>query len=81
MGILHLLNRTPIDYFNKKQSTVETATCGSEFVTVRHAVEQIMDLQMTLRYLGVPIRNVSYMFGDNKLVVDSLMIPHAKLHK
>ena len=77
MGILHFLNLTPVDYFSKKQSTVETATYGSEFVTTRMAVEQIMNLRLTLRYLGVPIRNVSYMFGDNKSVVDSLTIPHS----
>ena len=40
-----------------------------------------MDLRLTLRYLGVPIRDISYMFGDNKSVVDSSTIPHAKLHK
>ena len=36
---------------------------------------------MTLRYLGVPIRDKSYVFGDNKTVIDSLPTPHAKLHK
>ena len=28
-GILHLANGTPIDWFSKKQATVETATYGS----------------------------------------------------
>ena len=80
-GILHLLNKTPIDAFSKKQSTVETATYGSEFVAARTCVEQIIDLRLTLRYLGVPIREKSYMFGDNKAVVDSSVMLHAKLHK
>ena len=31
-GILHLLNQTPIDWFSKRQATVETATYRSEFV-------------------------------------------------
>ncbi len=30
-GILHLINQTPFDWFCKRQSTVETATYGSEF--------------------------------------------------
>jgi hypothetical protein len=34
-----------------------------------------------LRYLGVPIREKSYMFGDNESVVNSSIQPHAKLHK
>jgi hypothetical protein len=36
---------------------------------------------MFFRLEEVPIRNKSYMFGDNKSVVDSSMQLHAKLHK
>jgi hypothetical protein len=80
-GILHMLNATPIDWYSKKQATVETATYGSEFVAALICVEQIIDLRNTLRYLGVPIQEQSYMFGDNESVVNSSSIPHAKLHK
>jgi hypothetical protein len=80
-SILHFLNQTPIDTYSKKQSTVERATYGSEFVAARTCVKQIIDLRHTLRYLGVPVAVKSYMFGDNKSVVDSSTIPHAKLHK
>jgi hypothetical protein len=44
-------------------------------------VELIIDLRSTVRYLGVPVREKNYMFGDNKSVVDSSMGLHAKLHK
>ena len=80
-GILHLLNKTPIDWYSKKQATVETATYGSEFVAARTCVEQVIDLRTTLRYLGVPIRKKSYIFGDNESVVNSSMRVHSKLHK
>ena len=80
-GILHFLNKTPIDWYSKKQATVETATYGSEFVASRTCVEQVIDLRITLRYLGVPIRDQSHMFGDNESVVNSSSRPHSKLHK
>ncbi|MEL7196406.1 MAG: reverse transcriptase domain-containing protein, partial [Bacteroidota bacterium] len=80
-GILHLINKMPIDWFSKKQATVETATYGSEFVAARTCVEQIIDLRTTLRYLGVNLRERSYMFGDNESVVNSSTMPHGKLHK
>jgi hypothetical protein len=80
-GILYLVNKTPIDWYSKKQASVETATYGSEYVAARTCVEQVMDLRLTLRYLGVPIRDKSYMFGDNKTVAESSIRPHAKLHK
>jgi hypothetical protein len=31
-GVLHFLNGTLIDWYSKKQATVESATYGSEFV-------------------------------------------------
>jgi hypothetical protein len=80
-GILHLANKTPLDWYSKKQSTVETATYGSEFIAARTCVDQAVDLRNTLRYLGVPIRDKSYMFGDNESVTNSSMQVHAKLHK
>ena len=80
-GILHLVNKTPIEWYSKKQATVETATYGSEFVAARLCTEQVIDLRNTLQYLGVPVREKSYMFGDNKSVVDSSMQLSAKLHK
>jgi hypothetical protein len=80
-GILHLINKTPFDWYSKKQSTVETATYGSEFIASRTGVDQAVDIRNTLRYLGVPVREKSYMFGDNESVVNSSMQVHAKLHK
>ena len=60
---------------------METATYGSEFVAARICVEQINDQRNTLRYLGVPIHEKSYMFGDNESAVNLSSIPHAKCHK
>ena len=80
-GILHFFNPTPIDSFSKRQSQVESATYGSEFMAARHAVEQIIDLQYTLHMLGVPIEGTSWLFGDNKVVVTSSTIPHSSLNK
>ena len=78
--IIHMINGTPIEAFTKKQSTVETATYGSEFVAARTCVEQIMDLRITLTYLGVPIQGRSWMFEDNDSVVNSSTRPESKLH-
>ena len=80
-GILHLVNKTPMDWFCKKQGTVETATYGSEFNAARACVEQIMDMRTTLRYLGVPIRDRSYVFGDNESMINSATQIHSRLHK
>jgi hypothetical protein len=47
-AILHFLNQTPMDWYLKKQATVETATFGSEFIAARTTIDQILNLRMTL---------------------------------
>ena len=80
-GCLHFVNKTPVDWYSKKQATVETATYGSEFVAAKIATEQIMDIRQTLRYLGAPIATKSFLFGDNRSVVTSATLPHSTLTK
>jgi hypothetical protein len=43
-AILHFLNQTLMDWYSKKQATVETATFGSEFIAARTTIDQIVDL-------------------------------------
>ena len=80
-GIIHMLNKTPIEWFSKRQNSFETATYGSEFVAARTAVDQIVDLRYTIRMLGVPLTGPSWMFGDNLEVINSATIPSGKLQK
>ena len=80
-GCLHFLNKTPGDWYSKKQATVLVATYGSEFVAAKTATEHIMDIRQTLRYLGAPIGSKSYLFGDNRSVITSTTLPHSTLAK
>jgi hypothetical protein len=80
-GILHFINQTPVQWFAKKQATVETATYGSEFMVARQATEQILDIRYTLRMMGIPIDGPSWLFGDNQSVITSSTIPQSTLNK
>jgi hypothetical protein len=80
-GILHFCNQTIVDWYSKKQPTVETATYGAEMSAARTAVEQIIGLRTNLRYLGVHVKGPSQLFGDNKSVVDSTTVPESPLRK
>jgi hypothetical protein len=80
-GVLHVINQTPADWHAKRQSTVETATYGSEFAAGRTATEQVIDIRHTLRMMGVAIDGPTCMFGDNKSVITSSTIPHSMLGK
>ena len=78
---IHFVNKTPVEWYSKKQDKVETATYVSEFVAAKTATERIMDIRQTLRYLGVPIGSKSLLFGDNRSVVTSAALPHSTLTK
>ena len=80
-GIIHLYNKTVIDWFSKLQNNVETATYGSEFTAMRSAVDQIHDLRYTARGLGVPIIGPTYMFGDNLSTIISSTKSDGKVAK
>lgn len=80
-GVLHFFNQTPIEWFSKKQATVETATYGSEFIAAKTAVQQSMGLRAFLRYLGVEVHGPTHMFGDNGSVVTSGSMPLSPLKK
>ena len=47
-GIFCFLNKMPIDWYSKKQATMETVTYGSKFVAACTCVDQVVDLQLTL---------------------------------
>jgi hypothetical protein len=72
---------TKVDWYSKRQATVVTANFGSDFTAAMIAVDQIIDLRAILRYLGVPVREKSYIFGDNQAVVSNSTIPHSSLNK
>ena len=81
-GVLHFVNQTPIDWYTKKQETAETATYGLEFAAARTAIQQVTELRQMLQYLGVPISELSFLFGNNESVVSkSGTIPHSQLAK
>ena len=80
-GIIEFLNNTPVDWLAKRQSQVETATYGSEFMVARQGVERLEDLRYTLRSFGAPVEDTAWMFGDNESCVTSSTIPHSTLSK
>ena len=74
-------NKTPVDWYCKQQSTSETATCRAEFLSVRKCCENIINHRAYLRYLGKPVGEMDYVWGENKSMIDSSTVPEAKLHK
>ena len=80
-GFIIYLNNAPIDWYSKKQNTVESSTFGSEFVAMRTAMERCKALRYKLRMFGIPIDGPTNILGDNESVVNGASKVEARLNK
>jgi hypothetical protein len=80
-GVLSFVNQTPVEWYCKLQSTVETATFGSEFGVAKTATDQAISLRASLMAMGVPLEKSAWMFGDNQSVITQSTIPSSTLTK
>ena len=80
-GFIIYLNNAPVDWYSKRQNTVESSTFGSEFVAMRIATERIRALRYKLRMFGIPIDGPTNILGDNESVVNAASKVEAKLNK
>jgi len=80
-GFMIYLNSSPIYFFSKKQTSVETSSFGSEFVAMKQCCEYIRGLRYKLRMMGIPVDGPTYIFGDNQSVLANTSFPHSTLKK
>jgi hypothetical protein len=64
MEVLIFVNNALIQWFSKRQNTVEPSTFGSEYVALRTAIDMIEGLRYKLRMMGVPFEGPSSTFGS-----------------
>ena len=64
-GFLISVNTALVQWFSKKQSTVETSVFGPEFVTMKQGIDALRDLRYKQRIIGIPISSPSYIYREN----------------
>ena len=80
-GFIIFLNSSPIQWFSKKQTCVETSSFGSEFIAMKQCCEYLHGLRYKLRMMGIPVEGPSYIFGENQSVLANTSKPHSTLKK
>jgi hypothetical protein len=80
-GVLLFINRAPILWYSKRQTTVETSTWGSEICALRTAIEMVEGMRYKLRMMGVELDGPADIFCDNDSVVKSTGRPESGLQK
>ncbi len=80
-GFLVYLNNSPIHWYSKKQTGIETSSFGSEFLAMKHCTEYIRGLRYKLRMMGIAISGPTYIYGDNQSVLANTSKPESVLKK
>ena len=78
--LIHV-NTALVQWFSKKQSTVESSVFGTEFVAMKQGIDALRGLRYKLMMMGIPISGPSYTYGDNMSVVHNTSRPKSVLRK
>ena len=68
-GFIIFVNRAPIIWYSKRQSTMETSTFSAEFMAMKSCLQSIEGLRFKLRMFGIPVEGPAHIFCDNEGVV------------
>ena len=74
-GVLIFVNKAPIRWYSKSQTTVEASTFGAELCAMKTTVKIIEALRYKLRMFGIPVKGTDNVYGDNKAVTNNTTIP------
>ena len=83
-GHIIFVNRAPVKWHSKRQNTVETSAFSSEFIAMKHVVEDIEYLRFKLRMFGVPLdedQPETKILCDNEAVVKNSSKIESTLNK
>ena len=75
------LNTAVINWYSKKQGSIEGATFGSEFMAMKTVAEMNRGFRNKFRMMGVPIDGPTYVYGDNMSVLHNTTNPESTLKK
>ena len=80
-GFLVCINISLINWYSKKQSTVNISVFGAECITTMIGLEMLHAIQYKLRMISIPIPGPSYIYGNNMLVIHNTSKPELMLKK
>ena len=80
-GYIIFLEKFPISWLSKKQTTIETSVFGVEFFDMKIGMETLRGLRYNLLMMGVPILGPSLSYRDNMPVIHSTRRPESTLKK
>jgi hypothetical protein len=75
------LNRGPIHWYSKQQTSVEASIFGAEFCALKVSVEILDAMRYKLRMFSIPIDGPANVYCDNEAVYKSTVVSESTLKK
>ena len=79
--MVHDIYEHVINWYSKKQSTIETSVFGTEFVAMKDGVDTLHDIEHKLRMMGIQISGPTDIYEDNMLVIHTISKADTTLKK
>jgi len=79
--VLIFIDRAPVIWLSKKQTSVETSPFGPESTALKQVTESVVALRWEPRMSGVPLDGPSHIRCDNQSVVTNASAPASALKK
>ena len=80
-GLIVFVRRTPIKYYSKRQTSVQTSTFCAEFISLKKATEEAVTMRYYLRLMGVKVTKPTVIYGDNLSAIKNTVEPGSPLKK
>ena len=80
-GVLIFVNKAPIHWYSKSQTTVEASTFGAKFCAMKTAVEIIEAFRYKLSIFSIPVKVPASVYCDNEAVTNNTTIHESTLKK
>jgi hypothetical protein len=80
-GFIMFINSAVINWYSKKQGSIEGATFGSEFMAMKTVAEVNKSMRYKLRMMGIPVDGPSYVYGVNMSVLHNTSNPGSTVKK
>ena len=76
-----MVGSTPVYWQSKRQASVQTATFGAEFISLKRAVVEAITIRYHLKSMGVKVTKPSIIYGDNMSSIKNTIEPGSPLKK
>ena len=70
-GIILFMGKTPIYCESKRQSLVQTSTFGTEFISLKKAIEEAVTTRYYLRSMRMKVSKPSIIYANNLSTIKS----------